>query len=182
MKGRTQGRRAKWLRVGFAASLLIAAHALHGGSADAATTVPQSHGAVRIHAAHDASAKSGAVLVAITSQNLPAWFRVSAAGRTLTVAAIAVNVSCASGAQFALPDGLTKVQISKNGRLHATSSQPPTAGSAGGTYAWTDSITARLNHRHTQLSGMWRLSVNYTFADGTTDQCTSGPVRFTAVQ
>lgn len=165
MNGRIQGRRAKWLRVSFAVALLIAAHVFHAGPADAATTAPQPH---------------GVVLATITSQNLPAWFRVSGDGRTLTVAAIAVDMHCTSGAQFVLPDDFVRVAISKSGRLHGAYSQPPTAGTSGETYTGTDSITARLNHRHTRLSGVWRLSVNYSFTNGMSDQCSSGPVRFTA--
>ena len=165
MKGRIQGRRAKWLRVGFAVSLLIAAHALHSGSAEAATSAPQP-----------------VLLVSSTSQNFPAWFRISADGRKLTVAEIAVSMTCTSGAQFVVADDFAHVAISKNGTLHGTYSQPPTAGSSGETYPWADSITARLNHRHTRLSGVWRLSINASYTNGMSDQCTSGPVRFTAVQ
>lgn len=181
MKGHSQSRRAKWVRAGLVVGALIASHALHDGSAEAATA-PQSHGAARVLAAHDASAAPGVLLATLTSQSLPAWFKISHDGRTLAVAAIAVNMNCTSGAQFVLPDGFVRVAISKNGRLHGTYSQPPTAGSAGETYTWTDSITARLNHRHTQLSGVWHLSVNYSFTNGMSDQCDSGPVRFTATQ
>jgi hypothetical protein len=180
MTGQSQGRRAKWIRVGLVVAALIASHALHDGSAEAATSPPRAHGATRILAAHDASAAPGVLLATITSQNLPVWFKVSGDGRTLTAAAIAVNMNCTSGAEFVLPDDFLRVAISKNGRLHGTYSQPPTAGSAGETYTWMDSITARLNHRHTQLSGVWHLTVNYSFTNGMSDQCESGPVRFTA--
>jgi hypothetical protein len=182
MKGRIQGLRAKWIRVGLVVAALIASHALHNGSAEAATTAPQPHGGAHILAAHDAPASPGILLATITSQSLPAWFKVSGDGRTLTVAAIAVNMNCTSGAQFVLPDGFVRVAISKSGTLHANYSQPPTAGSAGETYTLTDSITARLNHRHTRLSGVWHLSVNYSFTNGMSDQCESGPVRFVATQ
>lgn len=182
MKGHLQGRQAKWLLVGLVVAALIASHAFNNGSAEAATTAPEPHSAARILAAHDASAAPGILLATITSQNLPAWFKISPDGRTLTVAAIAVNMNCTSGSQFVLPDDFVRVAISKNGRLHGTFSQPPTAGSAGETYSGSDSITARLNHRHTQLSGVWRLSVNYSFTNGMSDQCDSGPVRFTATQ
>jgi hypothetical protein len=182
MNGRTQGRRSKWARAGLAVAVVIAAHAIHGGSAEAASIAPESHGAARILVAQESPAAPGVILAAITSQNLPAWFKVSGDARTLTVAAIAVTVNCTSGVEFVLSDVFVRVEIRKNGRLHGTSSQPPTADAAGDTYTWTDSITARLNHRHTQLSGVWRLSVNYSFTNGMSDQCDSGPVRFTATQ
>ncbi len=180
MNGRTQGSRAKWIRASFAVALLIAAHALHAGSADAATSAPQPNGAVRIHVARDAAAAPGILLAALTSQNLPAWFRVSGDGRMLTIAEIAVSMNCTSGTQFLVPDDFLRVPINKDGRLHGTYSQPPTAGASGETYTWTDSITARLNRRHTRLSGVWRLSIHDSFTNGMSDQCSSGPVRFTA--
>ena len=52
----------------------------------------------------------------------------------------------------------------------------------GGTYSGTDSMSARLNRERTRITGVWRLQLSYTFADGTTDQCDSGPVRFTDVR
>ena len=58
-------------------------------------------------------------------------------------------------------------------------SLPPTAVSGGGTYSGTDSMTAKLNRKRTQVTGVWELQLFYTFADGTTDQCDSGPVQFT---
>ena len=183
MNGQSRGRRANWARAGLALAVVIGAHMLNGGQADAATIDARPFGTAAVAAAHDASATPaapGLVLAGITSQSLPAWFKVSGDARTLTVAAIAVNLNCTSGVQFVLPDAFVRVAISKSGRLHGTYSQPPTAGSAGETYTWTDSITARLNHRHTQLSGVWHLSVNYSFTNGMSDECDSGPVRFTA--
>lgn len=174
MKGRSQTYRGKWLPVAFVVTAAIALPAM-SGSAMAGTI-----GSRPLAEAHDASASPGFLLAGITSQTLPAWFKVSADARTLTVAAIAVGTSCTSGSQIVFPDSFVRVPISKNGRLHAASSQPPTADTAGDTYTWTDSVTARVNRRHTQLSGVWRLSVVYTFTNGMSDRCDSGPVRFTA--
>ncbi len=173
------GPNARWIRAGFVVTAAIAALAL-GGSAEAASIAPRPAGTPGILAAHDASAAPGVVLAGITSQNLPAFFKIAGDGRTLTVAAIALSMNCTSGAQFVLPDDFVRVGISKNGRLHAAYSQPPTAGTGGETYTWTDAVTARVNRRHTQLSGVWQLSVNYSFTNGMSDQCGSGPVRFAA--
>jgi hypothetical protein len=174
MKGRSKTYRGKWLPVAFVVTAAIALSAM-SGSAMAGTIGSRPFGMAR-----DASASPGFLLAGITSQNLPDWFKVSGDARTLSVAAIAVQVSCTSGSQFVLPDGFGRVPISKSGRLHDTFSQPPTAGSAGETYTWSDSITGRLNRRHTQLSGVWHLSVNYSFTNGMSDRCDSGPVRFIA--
>ncbi len=166
MNGQNRGSWAKRLRIGLALVVVIGAHALNGGQADAATI--------------DAPVTSGIVLAGVTSQQYPAFFKISADARTLTLGSIAISMNCTSGDQFVLGDGFSRVRISPSGKLHATLSIPPTAGSSGASYSGTDSLTAHLGRRHSQLSGMWRLHVNYTFTNGMSDQCDSGPVRFTA--
>jgi hypothetical protein len=166
MNGQNRGGRAKRLRMGLALAVVIGAHALDGGQAQAASI--------------DASAAPGIVLAGLTSQQYPVFFKISADARTLTLGSIALSMNCTSGGQFVLADGFGPVRISPRGKLHATFSIPPTAGSSGATYSGTDSLTAHLGRRHTQLSGTWRLQVNYTFTNGMSDRCDSGPVRFTA--
>ena len=120
------------------------------------------------------------VLAGFTSQQYPAFFKIADAGRTLTLGAIALNLSCTSGDQVSLGDAFVRLHISANGKIHGAETQAPTAGTNGETYAWTDSLTARLNRKHTQLSGTWELAVNYSFTNGMSDHCASGPVRFIA--
>jgi hypothetical protein len=79
---------------------------------------------------------------------------------------------------FGTPDEFTHIRIGPNGNLHAGVDIPPTAVSGGGTYSGTDSLSAKLNRQRTEVTGVWELQLSYTFADGTTDQCDSGPVRF----
>ena len=180
LNGRTQGRRARWLRGGLVVAALIAVHALGGGSAQAATAGIGSVGAQRIAAARDAAATPGIVLAGFTSQNLPSFFKVARNGRTLTVGAIALDMTCTSGAQPVLPDSLGRVPIKPSGKLHDTVVVPPTAVSNGETVSATDSLTAHLNQAHTQLAGIWRLRVTYSLSNGMSDKCDSGPVRFNA--
>ncbi len=180
MKGRIQTRHAKWLRVAFAVSVAIAAHALNGGSAQAAMIHLQPAGSARMAAAADAAPTSGIVLAGFTSQQYPTFFKVSKDARTLMVGAIALEMTCTSGTQFVLEDAFGRIRISPNGRLRAATAVPPTAGSSGVTYSGTDSLTAKLSRRHTVLSGTWQLKVNYSFTNGMSDQCDSGPVRFAA--
>ncbi len=180
MNGQSRGRRAKWIRTGLAVAVVIGAHVLNGGQADAATIDARPFGPARIAMARDASAASGIVLAGITSQQYPVFFKISANARTLTFGSIAISVNCTSGDQFVLPDAFARVSIKPNGRLHATFSQPPTAASGGVTYSGTDSLTAHLARKHSQLSGTWQLRVNYSFTNGMSDECDSGPVRFTA--
>lgn len=174
------GQRARWIRACFVIAVAIAAHAVNGGSAEAASLAPVPHGAARILAAKDAPATSGVVLAGFTSQQYPTFFKISAAGQTLTLGAIALQLTCTSGAQFVLEDAFGPVQIRPNGRLHAAVSIPPTAGASGVTFSGTDSLTAKLGRRDTHVSGTWDLKLNYSFTNGMSDQCDSGPVRFAA--
>jgi hypothetical protein len=183
MNGQSRGRRAKWIRTGLAVAVVIGAHVLNGGQADAATIDARPFGTASIAAAHDASAAPatpGIVVAGLTSQQYPVFFKISANARTLTFGSIAISMNCTSGDQFVVEDAFARVSIKANGRLHATFSQPPTAASGGVTYSGTDSLTAHLGRRHSQLSGTWRLQVNYSFTNGMSDECDSGPVRFTA--
>lgn len=162
MNGRTRGRRAKWLRVALVITAGIAAHALGSGSAQAAP----------IHAGPD-------TLAGFTSQHLPVFFKVSSDGKTAMSGGIAISMSCVSGGTLVWPDGFSRVPIRPNGKLHASYASP-TILTNGTASTVKDALTARLSPNHSQLSGTWQLSVSFTFSDGTTDQCDSGPVQFAA--
>jgi hypothetical protein len=150
-----------WLRLALASGLTVGALALQSVPADAAPVGPTT------------------VLVGVTTQSYPSFFRISANGKTVKASVIALGLTCASGATFAVPDEFTHVRIGPTGHLAAEISVPPTAISSGGTLSGTDSMSAKLNRRRTQVTGVWELQLFYTFPDGTTDQCDSGPVRFT---
>jgi hypothetical protein len=165
MKGRNRRRRSVWVRVAVAVGVSIAAHALGSGSAKAAEV-------------GDASGP-GTVLAGFTSQQYPAFFKLAPGGRKVSVAGIALGMTCTSGDQFVLQDQFAGLRVNANGKLHGSYTQAPTAAQSGATVSVTDSLSARLNPRGTQLSGVWELSAQYAFSDGTTDDCSSGPVRFT---
>jgi hypothetical protein len=160
MKGRIQSRRAKALRVAFALALVIAGHALNGGSAQAAPI--------------DSTTK---VLAGFTSQRYPVFFKIAGDGKTLLDGGIAISMTCTSGATVTVPDVFARVPIHPDGRLHVSYSSP-TIVTNGTTTQATDALSARLSPKHSQLTGTWQLAVNYGFADGTSDHCDSGPVHF----
>jgi hypothetical protein len=164
MKGRNRRRRANWLRVAFAVAVAIASHAL-GGSAKAAVG--------------GGPVAPATVLAGFTSQQYPVFFKLAGNGRTVTLSAIALEMTCTSGDQFVLEDAFAGLRVGATGRLHRSFTQPPTSGSDGDTVTGQDSMSARLNRVHTRLSGVWRLTLHYAFTNGMTDDCDSGPVRFT---
>ena len=164
MKVRSRTRHATWrLPLGLASGLMIGA----------LTTL--SLGSVPSQAA---PVGPTTVLVGVTTQSYPSFFRVSANGKTVQASVIALGLGCSSGASFATPDEFSHIRIGPNGNLHAGFNLPPTAVSNGGTYTGTDSMSARINRKRTQVTGVWEMQLSYTFADGTTDHCDSGPVRF----
>ena len=132
-----------------------------------------------IAVARDATAPE-IVLAGFSSQQYPTFFKLAGDGQTLMVGGIELDMTCTSGSEFVLHDAFARVPIKPNGKLHATFGFPPTAGSNGATVSGSDSLTARLGSRHTELSGVWRLRANYSFTNGISDRCDSGPVRFTA--
>ena len=156
------------LAVAFALSVVIAAHAVGSGSAQAASIDGP---------AADAGGGKTVVVAGFTSQRYPGFFKISGDGRTLLGGGIAISMACTSGAFVVVTDGLARVPIHRDGKLHAAYSSP-TIVTNGTTTQGTDAVSARLNPKHSQLTGTWQLAVNYGFADGTSDHCTSGPVRF----
>jgi hypothetical protein len=160
MKGRIQGPWAKRIRIGVVVAALIAGHALHGGSAEAATLPPQT-----------------TVLAGFTSQHYPVFFKISSDGKMLLAGGIAISMNCTSGGSVVVPDVFAHIPIHPNGRLHAGFSSP-TIVTNGTTTQGSDALSATLSPKHTQLTGTWQLAVNYGFADGTSEECSSGPVHF----
>lgn len=154
----------RWLGLAVASLLTVGALALQSVPAEAAPVGPDT------------------VLAGLTTQSYPSFFRISADGKIVQAGVIALRMNCTSGATFAIPDKFAHVRIGPNGNLHAGFSVPPTTLSGGGTYSGTDSMSAKANRLRTQVTGTWRLQLSYVFANGTTDQCDSGPVRFTDIR
>jgi hypothetical protein len=172
---KVRGNRKRWvvvLRLAVAIGLAIAAHALHAGSASAATPAA-------VRGAADASGGSPITLAGFTSQRFPVFFKVSADGKMLLTGGIGIAMTCASGVVVGVPDLFARVPIHASGRLHASYASP-TILQNGTSYTSTDALTARLGPKHSQMTGTWRLAVTYGFADGTSDHCDSGPVTFKA--
>ena len=153
--------RRLWLRLALASGLTVAGLAFHSGPA-AATPV----GPIK-------------VLAGLSSQQYPSFFEIANNGRMLKLGAIALDVTCASGADFVLRDRDVRIPITRSGKLRANFAQAPTPFSGGGTVGGTDSLNATLNPQHTELTGTWRVRQTYISPSGQTDQCDSGLVRFT---
>ena len=157
------GHSGRWLRLALASGLAIGALGLQSVPAEAAPSAPNT------------------VFAGLSSQQLPSFFEITNNGRMLKLGAIAFGMTCTSGDEFVWSDRDVKVPISRTGKLRAHFAQPPTLVSSGVTVGGTDTLDATLNRRHTMLTGTWRLVQTYISSTGQTDQCDSGPVRFTDV-
>ena len=153
----------RWLWLTLASGVTIGALVLQTGPADAAPTGPTT------------------VLAGLSSQGYPSFFEISGNGRTLKLGAMAVGMTCASGDQFVFTDRDVRIPITRGGKLRADFAQAPTPVSGGGTEGGTDTLNAKLNPKHTMLSGTWRVEETYISTSGQSDQCDSGPVQFTDI-
>jgi len=140
-------------------------------------------GALAIQSVPAQAAPAGAttVLAGLSSQGYPAFFEISNNGRTLKLGAMAVGMTCASGDEFVFTDRDVRIPITRGGKLHADFAQAPTPVSGGGTEGGTDTLSAKLNPKHTMLTGTWQVQETYISSTGQSDQCDSGPVQFTAI-
>jgi hypothetical protein len=162
MNARCRPRHARWwLQLAVASGVTIGALALQSVPAEAAPLAPNT------------------VFAGLSSQQLPSFFEITNNGRMLKLGAIAFGMTCTSGDEFVWSDRDVKVPISRTGKLRANFAQAPTLVSSGVTVGGTDMLDATLNRRHTMLTGTWRLVQTYISSTGQTDQCDSGPVRFT---
>jgi hypothetical protein len=164
MTGHSWERRAKWFPMALVATAAIALYGA-GGSAQAA--------------ASGGPTGKDIVLAGFTAQHFPVFFKVSGDGKMVMVDGIAVSMRCTSGGTLIWNDTFGRVSIHANGRMHASYASP-TILTNGTSYSVSDALVARLNPKHSQLTGTWQLAVNFGFSDGTTDQCDSGPVAFSA--
>ncbi len=155
-------RRRWWLRLALAGLVIVGALAFHIVPADAAPSGPTT-------------------LAGLSSQGFPSFFEISNNGRTLKLGAIALGMTCTSGDEFVFSDRDVRVPITRSGKLRADFAQAPTPISGGETEGGTDSLNATLNPHRTQLTGTWRVQETYISQTGQTDQCDSGPVRFTDI-
>lgn len=157
---------SKWLRAVFVITAAIVVHALGGGSAQAATPA-------------GAPATHDIVLAGFTAQHYPVFFKVSSDGKAVLSDGIAISMTCASGGTLVWDDTFGHMPVHANGKVRAMYASP-TILTNGTASTVTDALTARLNPKDARLSGTWELSASFTFSDGTSDHCDSGPVAFSA--
>jgi hypothetical protein len=175
---RRKVRRVKLLVVG----AFVAIRLLVPGPAEAqdATGTYHGHVATRVsaHASSQGVLKSGMVLGGFTSQGWPVVFELSRAGRLVILGATGLDLTCTSGNQFPVEDGWQLLTVAKDGRVTGSESIPAQQGQGDTLTGGSHSLTGRFNRQRSTFRGTWRMQLNFTNADGTSDTCQSGPVTF----
>jgi hypothetical protein len=120
------------------------------------------------------------VLAGLSSQQYPAFFRISANDRVLLAGGIAISAACTDGSNVVVPDRALSVPIASDGRLHRSVITPPTAGPNGTRYNGSDTLTGKLGAAHSKLTATWRPRFQVTAPGGENVERDSGPVRFSA--
>jgi hypothetical protein len=113
----------------------------------------------------------------VTSGHWPVVFSISSDDKRLFAGAIVVDMSCASGESFAVPDEFVgNRRFRPNGTIRFVKPIAPFATPGGSLISGSRSIAVRLNRKRMTLSGTWRLHLDFTFVNGQTDHCDSGQV------
>lgn len=140
--------------------------------------VPQVSNAEVSHPAQRLSG-SDMALGGFTAQGWPVVLELGNGGNLVTRAAAGLDMTCTSGDRISVEDAWQFLDIAKNGKLRTTEQFPPVQ-AQGGMLTGSHSLTGRFDRHRSTFRGVWRLQLNYTAADGTTDHCHSGPVRLIA--
>jgi hypothetical protein len=131
--------------------------------------------------ARTASASAaGPMLGGFTNQGWPVVIELSSDKRRIIVAEAGLEMSCTSGAQFAVDPYLARIPIARNGRFSASATIPPSPGNPVSLTGGSESFSGRLNRARTGLTGTWRLHLDFAATDGSTDHCDTGRVPLSA--
>ncbi len=128
---------------------------------------------------------TGVMFGGVTAVGAPVVVQVSANGREIVRATIALQQKCQpSGATFLVPDSWTHLPIKANGAFQvseewsAALTEPPVTGVTN-----TGQLSGSFNRAMTSLTASWSLLSVFNGATGASvDRCDSGAVSFTAIQ
>jgi len=125
------------------------------------------------------SPAAGKVLGGFTSQGWPVVLAISNNSKGIVTAGAGLDMSCASGASFGVPDRWRNLPIGPNGVVHVSDSIGAQQGSGASITGGTDSLTGKFNRKRGTFAGVWQLHLTFSMPNGQTDTCDSGRVTFT---
>lgn len=142
------------------------------------SVVTCSSGTVRFTAAGFTGRKplAGGYYGAFSSADFAMVFKLSARGLDSTRGAF--ELKCSKGGYRFVNDGWVRMPISRRGKFGQTINNDEQKFSDGSPYKVSSTIAGTVSRSGRKLSGTWTVRWEIPEADGVTDVCTSGPVRF----
>jgi hypothetical protein len=129
------------------------------------------------------AAAAGTVFGGSTAQEFPVVIETSKNGRTVTMAQIAIRLTCTGGGAFTLPDGYRRMPVSKKRKFSASFGPTTNRNSDGTTTDLEGSISGTFNKARSSVSGTWSFTwTDHDAAGAVTDTCQSGNVSWRAKQ
>ena len=112
----------------------------------------------------------------LTSNGWPVMAQVTSDGRRVKRIVGAIYASCSQGGGFAAPSQWRDLRISRSRTFKASFHDSEVVD--GVEVTMSESLVGKVNRARTKLSGTWRASATFKEADGTTDTCDSGSLKF----
>ena len=129
------------------------------------------------------AAAAGVVYGGVTPQGYGLMVEVNKSRRQIVRMHTGLQLSCTSGAGFAVPDNWVRLRISRNGGFSASFGPSVRRNDDGTSVDAEGTIRGKFNSSRTSVSGRWTLKLTARDATGAvTDTCDSGIVNWKARQ
>ena len=163
----------RWLRAGVLSVLVLASTPLVAAAAARGDRTP----------ATISAAAAGVVYGGVTPQDFGVVVEVNQSRRQIVRAATGIRLTCSSGQILNVPDGWSRVPVSKN-RKFRVAFGPETDRNEDGTSVEAEgTFGGKFNKSRTSASGTWTLKLSFRDAAGVvTDTCDAGIVNWSAKQ
>lgn len=129
------------------------------------------------------AAAAGVVYGGVTPQGFGLMVEVNTTRRQIVRAVTGMQLNCTSGSVVSVPDGWTKLSVSKTGKFKGSFGPLTERNDDGTTLDSEGTVSGKFNSSRTRVSGTWTLKLTpHDAAGAITDTCDSGIVNWTAKQ
>ena len=133
--------------------------------------------------ARSSAAAAGAVYGGVTPQEYGLMVEVNRSGRRIVRMATGLALDCTSGQDISVPDGWTKIPVSKGGKFSASFGPVTQPDDDGTSVELEGSVAGKFDKSRTSVAGTWTFKVIFHDAAGAVrDTCDSGTVNWRAKQ
>jgi hypothetical protein len=129
------------------------------------------------------AAAAGVVYGGVTPQNFGVMVEVKRSGRQIVRAATGIGLTCTSGRILNIPDGWSRVSVSRKGKFSAAFGPETERDEDGSSVEGEGTFAGKFNRSRTSVSGTWTMKITFRDAAGVvTDTCDAGIVKWSAKQ